>query len=145
MNPSSVPPNFYSFRDMVMWKVTQFKWKAKSNSAEVVNRVLQPAIRFTKEECLDLPDMLYTTREVSLTPQQSKYYKLLKDQFIMTAAGETVTSVNAATNLNKLLQVASGAVYSDNGNTVEFDITHRSGMPSRFYATGCARTASQWR
>jgi len=125
MNPSSVPPNFYSFRDMVMWKVTQFKWKAKSNSAEVVNRVLQPAIRFTKEECLDLPDMLYTTREVSLTPQQSKYYKLLKDQFIMTAAGETVTSVNAATNLNKLLQVASGAVYSDNGNTVEFDITHR--------------------
>jgi SNF2 family DNA or RNA helicase len=62
---------------------------------------------------------------VALTPQQSKYYKMLKDQFIMAAAGETVTSVNAATNLNKLLQVASGAVYTDDGNTVEFDITHR--------------------
>jgi SNF2 family DNA or RNA helicase len=125
MNPSSVPPNFYSFRDMVMWKVTQFKWKAKNNAAEIVNKVLQPAIRFTKDECLDLPELLYTTREVDLTPQQTKYYKLLKDHFLMAAGGETVTSVNAATNINKLLQVASGAVYTDDGNTVVFDITHR--------------------
>ena len=125
LNPSSVPPYFYSFRDIVMYKATQFKWSAKKNAAEIVNQVLQPAIRFTKDECLDLPELLYTTREAPLTPQQSKYYKMLKDQFIMAAAGETVTSVNAATNLNKLLQVASGAVYTDNGNTVEFDITHR--------------------
>jgi SNF2 family DNA or RNA helicase len=125
LNPSSVPPYFYSFRDTVMYKVTQFKWTAKKNAAEIVNQVLQPAIRFTKDECLDLPELLYTTRDVALTPQQSKYYKMLKDQFIMAAAGETVTSVNAATNLNKLLQVASGAVYTDDGNTVEFDITHR--------------------
>lgn len=125
MNPSSVPPYFYSFRDSVMFKVTQFKWTAKKDAQQTVNRVLQPAIRFAKEDCLDLPELLYTTREVSMTPQQMKYYKMLKDQFIMAAAGETVTSVNAATNLNKLLQVASGAVYSDDGNTVEFDITHR--------------------
>lgn len=125
LSPSSVPPNFYSFRDAVMYKITQFKWSAKKNSAEIVNKVLQPAIRFTKDECLDLPELLYTTREVELTAQQSKYYKMLKDKFIMAAAGETVTSVNAATNLNKLLQVASGAVYTDDGNTVEFDITHR--------------------
>lgn len=125
MNPSSVPAYFYSFRDSVMYKVTQFKWTAKKDAQQTVNRVLQPAIRFAKDDCLDLPELLYTTREVSLTPQQLKYYKMLKDQFIMAAAGETVTSVNAATNLNKLLQVASGAVYSDDGNTVEFDITHR--------------------
>jgi len=125
MDPKSVPSYFYSFRDRVMNKITQFKWKAKSNAQEVVNQVLQPAIRFAKEDCLDLPELLYTTREVPLTPQQSKYYKLLKEQFIMAAGGETVTSVNAATNLNKLLQVSCGAVYSDDGNSVEFDITTR--------------------
>ena len=125
LNPASVPRNFYTFRDIVMWKVTQFKWKPKTNAAETVSKVLQPAIRFTKDECLDLPELLYTTREVALTPQQAKYYKLLKDHFIMAAAGETVTAVNAATNLNKMLQVASGAVYTDDGNTVEFDITNR--------------------
>jgi SNF2 family DNA or RNA helicase len=125
LNPSSVPRNFYTFRDQVMYKITQFKWGVKKDSAEIVNRVLQPAIRYTKEECLDLPELLYTTREVDLTAQQKKYYKMLKDQFIMAASGETVTSVNAATNINKLLQVAAGAVYTDDKNTIEFDIANR--------------------
>lgn len=125
LNPSSVPPYFYSFRDSVMHKVTQFKWTPKKTAAQVVNQVLQPAIRFTKEECLDLPELLFTTRDVPLTPQQTKYYKMLKDQFVMQAAGQTVTSVNAATNLNKLLQVSSGAVYTDDSNVIEFDVKDR--------------------
>lgn len=125
LNPSSVSPYFYSFRDSVMWKVTQFKWRPKINAAETVNKLLQPAIRFTKEECLDLPELLFADRNVPLTPQQRKYYQQLKDQFIMTAASETVTSVNAATNMNKLLQVSAGAVYTDNGNVVEFDVSDR--------------------
>lgn len=128
LNPSSVPPYAYSFRDMVMWKVTQFKWVPKRNAQEIVHKTLQPAIRFTKDECLDLPELLYTTRECPLTTQQSQYYKTMKEMFAMEAAGETVTSVNAATNLNKLLQISSGAVYTDEGTTrkvLEFDITNR--------------------
>lgn len=125
MNPSSVPKYFYAFRDMVMYKATQFKWKPKSTAVEIVNRVLQPAIRFTKDECLDLPELLYTTREAPLTPQQEKYYKLLKDQFMMAAGTETVTAANAAANLSKLLQVAGGAVYTDDKNVVVFDISAR--------------------
>jgi SNF2 family DNA or RNA helicase len=125
LNPSSVSPYFYSFRDSVMYKVTQFKWVAKKTAAETVNKVLSPAIRFTKEECLDLPELLYTTRDVPLTPQQIKYYNILKEQFLMAAGGETVTSVNAATNINKLLQVSSGAVYTDEKNVIEFDIKDR--------------------
>jgi len=125
LNPSSVPPNFYSFRDKVMHKITQFKWAAKKNAEQVVRDTLQPAIRYAKEDCLDLPELLFTTREAPLTPQQLTYYKRLKDKFIMEAGGETVTSVNAATNINKLLQVSSGAVYTDDGNVIEFDIKNR--------------------
>ena len=125
LNPSSVPAYFYSFRDMVMYKVTQFKWSAKANAEKVVRDVLQPAIRFSKDECLDLPELLYMTRKVEMTPQQKKYYNTMKEQFLMEAGGETVTSVNAATNLNKLLQVAAGAVYTDDGAVIEFDISNR--------------------
>ena len=125
LNPSSVPNAFYTFRDMVMTKITLFKWKAKPNAVDTVNRILQPAIRFTKEECLDLPELLYATREVEMTAQQAKYYKMLKDRFSMTAGGETITAVNAATNINKMLQVACGAAYTDDGNTVVFDISTR--------------------
>jgi SNF2 family DNA or RNA helicase len=108
-----------------MYKVTQFKWIPKASAAETVHRVLQPAIRFTKEECLDLPDMLYTTRDVPLTKQQLQYYEVIRKNMMATAAGEQITAVNAAGLLNKLLQVSQGSAYSTEREVIEFDITNR--------------------
>jgi superfamily II DNA or RNA helicase len=125
VNPGSVPRFFGSFRDQVMMKLTQFKWIAKPNATEVVYNALQPAIRFTKEQCLDLPDMTYVKRAVELTRQQKKYYNELKNKLVMEAAGEEVTAVNAAIVMNKLLQISAGAVYTDDGSTLEFDIKNR--------------------
>ena len=72
VNPISVPRFFGSWRDMVMWKVTQFKYKPKKPPKIQCFKALQPAIRFTKEECLDLPDMVYTKRFVEMTKQQKE-------------------------------------------------------------------------
>jgi SNF2 family DNA or RNA helicase len=125
INPNGVPKFFGSFRDQVMQKITQFKWIPKKAAERIVHEALQPAIRFTKEECLDLPDMTYTTREVPLTPQQNKYYEILRKNMAATAAGEEITTINAAANLNKLLQLSCGAVYSDTGEVVAFDAKNR--------------------
>ena len=125
INPNQVPRFYGSFRDQVMIKITQFKWIPREESTNIVFNALQPAIRFTKDECLDLPPMVYTKREVELTRQQKKYYKELKSKMVMQAAGEQITAVNAAVNMNKLLQISSGAVYTDEGEALEFDITHR--------------------
>lgn len=125
VNPNTVPRFFGTFRDQVMHKVSQFRWVPKETASETVFNVLQPAIRFTKDECLDLPDMVYVKREVELTKQQKKYYDLLKQRMVMEAAGEEVTAVNAAVNMNKLLQISAGAVYADSGETLEFDIKPR--------------------
>jgi len=125
VNPNGVPRFFGSFRDQVMHKVTQFKWIPKDNATEVVYRVLQPAIRFTKEQCLDLPEMTYVKREVELTPQQKRYYKQLRELMVMQADGEDVTAANAAVCMNKLLQISCGAVYTDDQETLEFDIKNR--------------------
>ena len=125
VNPKGVPAFFTSFKDMVMHKVSQFKWVPKPHAAQIVHGVLQPAIRHTKKECSDLPDMTYVTRQVELTPQQRKFYDTLKKKLIMQAAGEEVTSVNAAVNLSKLLQISCGAVYSDSGEVLMFDVKNR--------------------
>jgi SNF2 family DNA or RNA helicase len=125
INPSGVPKFFGAFRDQVMHKITQFKWSPKKSSENTVHEALQPAIRFTKEECLDLPDMTYTTREVPLSAQQQKFYDTLKKNMMAVAAGEEITTVNAAANLNKLLQLSCGAVYSDTGETISFDAKSR--------------------
>jgi superfamily II DNA or RNA helicase len=125
VNPKEVPRFFGAFRELVMHKVTQFKWAPKPNANDIVYNCLQPAIRFTKEQCLDLPEMTYVKREVELTAQQKKYYEILRKQMMTTAGGEQITAANAAVNMNKLLQISCGAVYSDTGETVEFDVKNR--------------------
>jgi SNF2 family DNA or RNA helicase len=125
VSPHNVPRFYSAFKDMVMYKVSQFRWVNRPNAEKIVHEALQPAIRFTKEECLDLPELTYVTREVELTPQQKKYYELLRKQLVVSAAGEQITTVNAAVGMSKLLQISCGAVYSDSGETLEFDIKNR--------------------
>ena len=125
INPDNTPKFYGSFRDQVMYKVGTFRWVPKPNAQEVVHRVLQPAIRFEKDQCLDLPDVTFVERDAPLTAQQVKYYRLLKKQMMMSADGEQVTAVNAATSINKLLQISGGAVYTDTKEVIEFDVSNR--------------------
>lgn len=125
ISPERVPKYSGAWRDRVMNQITRFKWIPKSNCTEQVHRALQPAIRFTKKECLDLPEVVYQTRDVPLSPQTQKYYAALKKQLLVEAAGEQISAVNAAASLNKLLQISGGAVYTDKRQVVEFDVRPR--------------------
>ena len=123
--PQRVPPYFTSWKNRVMIRVTQFKWVPAPDSTKVVQAALQPAIRYTKADCLDLPPVTYVTREIDLTAQQKKFYKELKKQMMIEAAGESISAVHAAAGLNKLLQISCGAVYSDDHEVVQFDAKNR--------------------
>jgi SNF2 family DNA or RNA helicase len=123
--PNRVPKFSMAWRDMVMQQITRFKWVPKPNAKNEVHKALQPAIRFSKNDCLDLPDVMYQTREVPLTPQVTKFYNMLKTQMMIEAAGAQVSAVNAAAGLSKLLQISGGAVYTDKKEVIEFDVTPR--------------------
>jgi superfamily II DNA or RNA helicase len=125
VNPTGVPQFFTGWRDKVMYKATMYKWVPKAGSIDIVHEALQPAIRFTKEQCLDLPPVVTMVRDVPLTPQQAKYYNLLKDKMLIEAAGETISAVNAAAGVSKLLQISCGAAYTDDREVVEFDASPR--------------------
>ena len=125
VNPEGVPMFFTGWRDKVMNKITMYKWAPKPDAPQLVHDALQPAIRFTKEQCLDLPPVMTLTREVPLTPQQAKYYNMLKDKMLVQAAGETITAINAAASVSKLLQISCGAAYTDDKEVVEFDASPR--------------------
>mgnify|MGYP002478013194 FL=1 len=125
VNPAGVPKYVTAWRDRVMMSVSKFKWVPKSTAQADVFNALQPAIRFEKADCLDLPEVMYQTREVPLTSQVIKYYNWLKNQLLIEAAGEQVSAVNAAAKLSKLLQISGGAVYTDTKEVVEFDVSPR--------------------
>jgi SNF2 family DNA or RNA helicase len=125
VNPQGVPKYMTAWREKVMQQITRFKWVPKSTAKQSVFDALQPAIRFEKADCLDLPDLVYQTREIPLTNQVLRYYKALKDEMLIEAAGETISAVNAAAMLSKLLQISGGAMYTDTKEVVEFDISPR--------------------
>jgi SNF2 family DNA or RNA helicase len=125
VSPGRVPKFSTAWRDRVMAQVSKFRWVPKQVATDEVYRALQPAIRYTKKECLDLPEVVYQTRDVPLTPQVQKYYLELKKQLLIEAAGEQISAVNAAASLNKLLQISAGAVYTDKHDVVQFDVSPR--------------------
>jgi SNF2 family DNA or RNA helicase len=123
--PDNVPRLSAAWKEKTMYQISRFKWIPRPNSKDYVFKALQPAIRFAKDQCLDLPDLMYQTREVPLTKQVEKYYKQLKSQMLITTAEESVTAVNAAAGMNKLLQISGGAVYTDNHEVIQFDVSPR--------------------
>jgi SNF2 family DNA or RNA helicase len=125
VNPKNVPLFYGQFRDQVMTKVSMYRWLPKSNAQNIVHTALQPAIRFEKKQCLDLPPLTFVSRDAPMTPQQIKYYNVLKKQMLIEADGEEISAVNAAVQINKLLQIAGGAVYTDTGEVLEFDVSSR--------------------
>ena len=125
VNPKGVSPFFGQFKDSVMLKVGAFRWIPKPQAKKIVHDVLQPAIRFEKKDCLDLPPVTFTDRDAPLTSQQQAYYRILAKQMLIEAAGEEISAVNAASKINKLLQISCGSVYTDTGEVVDFDVSNR--------------------
>jgi SNF2 family DNA or RNA helicase len=109
---NATPMSFNAFRDATMFRVTNFKWVPKADAAATVARTLQPAIRFKREDCIDLPECIIETRETDLSDKQRQAYDTLKKELALTMRdGTVIDAVNEAVLRGKLIQIACGAVY----------------------------------
>ncbi len=118
IKPESVPAYFGQFRDAVMRQLTQFKWAPRPDALSHVHRVMQPAIRFKREDCIDLPPTTTVERQVELTPEQAALYKQMLAQFKAEFDGGQITAMNEAIKINKLLQIVCGVAYTDNDDII---------------------------
>jgi SNF2 family DNA or RNA helicase len=117
---------FTAFREQVMMKIGQWKFIPRPESVEIVKHILQPAVRYTRDECFDLPDTIVQTRQVELTAEQKKHYQQMLRHFVTEAAQEgTITAVNEAVKIQKLVQIACGVAYGDDGQNIQLDCTPR--------------------
>jgi len=117
---------FTAFREQVMMKIGQWKFVPRPESVDIVKHILQPAVRYTRDECFDLPETIVQTRQVELTPEQRKHFTQMLRHFVTEAAAEgTITAVNEAVKVQKLVQIACGVAYGDDGQNIEIDCTPR--------------------
>jgi SNF2 family DNA or RNA helicase len=117
---------FTAFREQVMMKIGQWKFVPRPESVDIVKHILQPAVRYTRDECFDLPETIVQTRQVELTTEQRKHFTQMLRHFVTEAAAEgTITAVNEAVKIQKLVQIACGVAYGDDGQNIEIDCTPR--------------------
>lgn len=68
---------------------------------------------------LDMPDRVDNIVKVGMNDKETALYKKLKTEMLLPFANGDIDAVNAASLSNKLLQMANGAVYDENGTAKE--------------------------
>jgi SNF2 family DNA or RNA helicase len=119
--------NFYAFRNRyaILKEITTFGGRTfkdevgYQNLDELTEKLQKFSVRMTKEQCLDLPEKQYLTRQVELTPEQRKYYNQLKDESLIVLEDDEVSVTMILTQILRLRQICSGYLATDNGELVE--------------------------
>ena len=121
VTPDRVPKYFSRFREDLMLKNGPFKWLPKADAVERAFAALQPSVRFTLDDVVELPDMIERYIDVEMGPQQDKIYKALAAQCYAAVQSHEITAANAGAVMMKLLQVSTGWVYSKTRDVVALD------------------------
>jgi len=121
-NPD-VPRSFTAFKDLVMSKVSTFRWVPRPEALDICQRVLQPSVRYSLEECMEIPDTLYLGHQCPMSKEQLTAFREMKERAVLLS--HDVSAPNMAVALQKLIQICCGVVYGNDGARVRLDFTER--------------------
>ena len=93
------------------------EWRDKEGSEYVVFDLLSDiSIRHKFEECTDIPSNFVTEYQITLPPKLRRQYSdMMSIAAAMLNDGKFLQAINAASVHQKLMQMASGAVYTEEG------------------------------
>ena len=76
-------------------------------------------ISMKSDDYLEMPELILSETAVHLSEKEQKKYDELKKELVLQISDDEITAANAASLSNKLVQMANGAVYSDDEKVVE--------------------------
>lgn len=86
----------------------------------IYRKISDMTISMKSTDHLKMPELVSSRYEVKLSEAEAQRYDDLKQELILQLPEGEVTAANAASLTGKLVQLANGAIYSDDGDTVEF-------------------------
>lgn len=111
VSPGRVPKFFGAFKRATMAQVTSFKWVPRPDAYTTAYNAMQPAVRFKKADCLDLPPVVTMDRQAEMSKEQRDAFNEMKNVMqTETKSGMQITAVNAADKINKIRQILCGSV-----------------------------------
>lgn len=93
-----------------------YEWTPKEGAEEAIYKKLEGlCISMDSKDHLDLPDRLFIPQEVALPEEAKGMYQIMRRDMLLPFKDGDVDAATAAILSNKLLQMAGGAVYDENG------------------------------
>ena len=116
---ASLGPKYFATRN-ILCTPTSFgnftKWQDRPEAmATAASLVADKTLRHKFEDVLEIPENHQYTTTFALSRQVITHYNILKHAMAIQLKDKVITATNAASHLSKLLQVASGAIYDENG------------------------------
>lgn len=113
------------FEDLTMHTISingTNKKVPKKDAQVLVQDILFPAIRFSREQCVDMPPVTYIERKCHMSTRQQKAYQEMEAKFIYKYEQGEINAVNGAVQMGKLFQISSGFIYdTEEGEAIELD------------------------
>lgn len=96
-----------------------YNWEIKEGSEESIqNKISDICISMSAKDYLDIPERIDNRVEITLPIKVMDTYKQLEKDLVLEIGEEDITAANAAVLTNKLLQLANGAIYSEDKEVV---------------------------
>lgn len=121
LTPHRAPKWKKQFQRKTMRQITQFVWVANEDANDHVYAMLQPAVRYKRDDCIELPEVSYQTTEIESSAQVKRVYKQMIDKLRIAFKEGEITAANEGVLYMKLLQVACGWVYTQDRGIVSLD------------------------
>jgi len=125
VTPYTVPQYFKSCREALMHRVSQYEWRPKPEAQERAFAMMQPSLRFTLDDIMELPEQIHRTVECPLSDEQARFYEEFRKKLAVMVEEKQITAANAAAALGKLLQICGGFVYAPAPDVLKLDASPR--------------------
>lgn len=81
----------------------------------IYNAISDITISMKATDYLNMPELINSRYEVQMSDKEEDKYNSMKEQLVLSLPEGEVTAANAASLSGKLLQMANGAIYTDDG------------------------------
>lgn len=96
-----------------------FSYKPKPDAERAIYQAISDmTISMKAADYLEMPELIKANHEVQMTGLETEDYEKFKRELVLTLEDEDITAANAAVLTSKLSQMANGAIYTDDGQTV---------------------------
>lgn len=84
----------------------------------IYDKISDITVSMKSTDLLKMPELISSEYTVQLSDDEKKRYDELKQDLVLQLPGGDITAANAAALTGKLCQMANGAIYTDDGNTI---------------------------